>query len=160
MPLRPNGGKLLLPVETEADVFVLFEKAKELSLTAGFFTRGRYRADIEDHFYYVGAMCPQYFRPLQTEAVNLSGEHLSFFNFSFSTWLYLLHDSPDPCVERLMQRLSRAEQDCAPYLLEAMLAAIGTPSGLRSHGRICRQNAKKECVSRYWVLAPRGKKER
>ena len=94
MPLRPNGGKLLLPVETEADVFVLFEKAKELSLTAGLFTRGRYRADIEDHFYYVGAMCPQYFRPLQTEAVNLSGEHLSFFNFSFSTWLYLLHDFP------------------------------------------------------------------
>ncbi len=61
MPLQPNGGKFQMPVETEADVLALFERAKELSQTAGFFTRDRYRADIEDHFYYIGAICPTLF---------------------------------------------------------------------------------------------------
>jgi hypothetical protein len=158
MPLQPRGGKLLLPVETEADVCALFEKAKELSLTSGSFTKGRYRADIEDHFYYVGAMCPQYFRSLQTEAVNLSGEHLSFFNFSFSTWLYLLHDSPDPCVERLMQRLSRAEPDCAPYLLEAMLAAIGTPAAFAAMAEYADRTQKKNVFRDLGFWLPGGRK--
>lgn len=36
MPLQPNGGKLLMPVETEANVSALFEKALELSQTSGF----------------------------------------------------------------------------------------------------------------------------
>ena len=130
MPLQPNGGKLLMPVETEADVYALFEKALALSQTSGFLTRDRYRADIEDHFYYIGAICPQHFRPLQYEAVSLPSEQLTFFRFSFSTWLYLLQDAPDSCVEQLMQRLSRADQDCPPYILEAMLAAIGTPAAL------------------------------
>ncbi|GCE21887.1 hypothetical protein [Dictyobacter kobayashii] len=90
MPLQPNGGNFLMPVETEADVRALFEKALSLSQTTGAFTRERWRADIEDHFYYVGAICPQHFRPLQTEAVNLPGQQLAFLRFSFPTWLYLL----------------------------------------------------------------------
>jgi hypothetical protein len=130
MPLQPNGGKLLMPVETEADVRTLFERALELSQTSGFLTRDRYRADIEDHFYYIGAICPHHFRPLQNEVVNLPGKQLTFFRFSFSTWLYLLQDAPDSCVEQLMQRLSRTDQDCPSYILEAMLAAIGTPAAL------------------------------
>ncbi len=130
MPLQPNGGKLLMPVEAEADVCALFEKALALSQTSGFLTRNRYRADIEDHFYYIGAICPQYFRPLQSEAVNLPGEQLTFFNFSFATWLYLLHNAPDSCVEQLMQRLTHHNPDCPAYILEAMLAAIGTPAAL------------------------------
>lgn len=131
MPLQPTkGGKLLMPVETEADVSALFEKALELSQTAGPLTRDRYRADIEDHFYYIGAICPQYFRPLQQEMVNLPGQQLAFFSFTFNTWLYLLQDAPDSCVERLTQRLFQADRDCFPYILEWMLAAIGTPSAL------------------------------
>lgn len=114
MPLQPNGGKLLMPVETEADVYALFEKALTLSQTSSFLTRDRYRADIEDHFYSIGAICPQHFRPLQQEVVNLPGEQLTFFRFSFSTWLYLLQDAPDSCVEQLLQRLFRANQDCSP----------------------------------------------
>lgn len=130
MPLQPNGGKLLMPVETEADICALFEKALALSRTSGFLTRNRYRADIQDHFYYVGAICPQHFRPLQHEVVNLPGEQLTFFNFSFPTWLYLLQDAPGSCVEQLIQRLFRADQGCSPYIFEAMLAAIGTPAAL------------------------------
>lgn len=130
MPLQPKGGKLLMPVETEADVYALFEKALALSQMSGFLTRDRYRADIEDHFYYIGAICPQYFHPLQSEAVNLPGKQLTFFSFSFPTWLYLLQNAPDSCVEQLMQRLSRSDHDCPPYILEMMLAAIGTPAAL------------------------------
>jgi len=130
MHLQPNGGKLLMPVETEADVYALFEKALELSQTSGFLTKDRYRADIEDHFYYIGAICPQHFRPLQQEAINLPGKQLTFFRFSFPTWLYLLQDAPDSCVEQLMQRLFRAERDCPEYILETMLASIGTPAAL------------------------------
>ncbi|MDQ2715410.1 MAG: hypothetical protein M3Z08_10930, partial [Chloroflexota bacterium] len=90
----------------------------------------RYHADIEDHFYYIGAICPQHFRPLQNEVVNLPGQQLTFFNFSFATWLYLLQDAPDSCVEQLMQRLSRANEECPSYVLEMMLAAVGTPAAL------------------------------
>lgn len=132
MPLQPNGGKLLMPVATEADVCALFEKAQSLSQTSSIFTRDRYQADIQDHFYYIGAICPHHFRPLQNEAVNLPGEQLIFFNFSFPIWLYLLQDAPDSCVERLMQRLFRVDQDCHPYILEAMLAAVGTPAALEA----------------------------
>jgi hypothetical protein len=127
MPLQPNkGAKLLMPVETEADVRAVFEKALSLSQTSDFLTTIRYQADIEDHFYYIGAICPQYFYPLQSEIVNLPGKQLAFFSFSFSTWLYLLHNAPDSCVEHLMQRLQLRSQDCPSYLLELMLAAIGT----------------------------------
>jgi hypothetical protein len=158
MPLQPNGGKLLMPVETEADVCALFEKALELSQTSSFFTRDRYRADIEDHFYYIGAVCPQYFRPLQKEMVNLPGEQLTFFNFTFPTWLYLLQDAPDSCVERLMQRLLQADQDCPPYILEMMLAAIGTPAALAAMAeyaeRTHRQNVFRDLG--FW-LSGRGK---
>ncbi len=117
-----------MPVQTEADVSALFEKALSLTRVSGFFTRDRYRADIEDHFFYVGAICPQHFRPLQEEVVNLTSEQLTFLRFSFHTWLYLLQDAPDRCVERLMQRLAHAEQE--DYLLEEMLPAIGTPAAL------------------------------
>src|SRR5689334_8669989 len=106
MPLHPNGGKLLMPVETEADVQALFEKALSLSQTSSFSTRHRYQTDIADHFYYIGAIYPQHFRPLQNEVVQLPGEQLSFFDFPFATWLYLLQDAPDSCVEHIMQRLS------------------------------------------------------
>ncbi|MEO6887516.1 MAG: hypothetical protein ABI456_00730 [Ktedonobacteraceae bacterium] len=132
-----------MPVETEADVRAVFEKALALSQTTGFSTRQRYHADIEDHFYYIGAICPQHFRPLQNEVVNLTDQQLTFFNLSFATWLYLLQDAPDSCVEQLMQRLARADQKRPPYILETMLAAIGTPAALaamadyaaRTHGQ-------------------------
>ena len=130
MPLQPNGGKLRMPVKTETDVRALFEKALTLSQTSGLLTRDRYRADIEDHFYYIGAICPHYFRPLQQEVVELSDEQLTFFHFSFSTWLYLLHDAPDSCVEQLLQRLLHTDQNFASYIFEMMLAAIGTPTAL------------------------------
>ena len=85
MSLQPNGGKLLMPVETEIDVSALFEKAQVLSQTAGFLTRDRSRVDSEDHFSSVGAVCPQYFRPLQQETVNLPGKQLTFFPFALIT---------------------------------------------------------------------------
>jgi hypothetical protein len=158
MPLHSNGGKLLLPVETEADVRALFEKARELSQTAGFLTKSRYRADIEDHFYYVGAICPQHFRPLQIEAVNLPGEQLTFFNFLFSTWLYLLHDAPDRCVECLIQRLSSAHQDCSPFILEAMLAAIGTPIALAAMAEYAEKTQKQNVFRDLGFWLPGGRK--
>lgn len=130
MPLQPNGGKLLMSVETEADVRTLFEKALSLSQITGFFTRQRYFTDIEDHFYYIGAICPQHFRPLQNEVINLPIEQLAFFNFTLSTWLYLFQDAPDSCVERLLQRLSSPAQNGSTDIFEVMLAAIGTPVAL------------------------------
>jgi hypothetical protein len=130
MPLQPNGHKLLMPVETEADVSILFEKALSLSQTSSSSTRASYRMDIEDHFYYIGAICPHHFRPLQNEVINLPGKQLTFFQFSFPTCLYLLQDASDNCVEQLMQRLYLPEQDCSPYTFEWMLAAIGTPAAL------------------------------
>jgi hypothetical protein len=158
MPLQPKGGKFLLPVETEADVCTLFEKALSHSQTSGFFTKERYRADIEDHFYYIGAICPQYFRPLQTEAVNLPGEQLAFFNFSFPTWLYLLHDAPDSCVEQIIQRLSRADQDCPPYLLEAMLAAIETPASFSAMAEYANRTQKQNVFRGLGFWLPGGRK--
>lgn len=119
-----------MPVDNEADVRVLFERALVLFQESGTFTRDRYKADIEDHFYYIGAICPQNFRSLQHEVVNLAGKYLTFFNFSFSTWLYLLQAAPDSCVEQLFKRLVRTNQDCPAFILETMLAAIGTPAAL------------------------------
>src|SRR5262249_3623779 len=51
---------------------------------------------------------------------------------TFQTWLYLLQDAPDRCVERLMQRLVHSDQNdfLVEAILEEMLAAIGTPAAL------------------------------
>ncbi len=145
-----------MPVETETDVQALFEKALALSQTTGFSTRERYRADIEDHFYYIGAICPQHFRPLQNEAVHLPGQQLAFFNFSFSTWLYLLQDAPDSCVEQLMQRILRVDKDCAPYILELMLAAIGTPAALMAMADYAERTQKPEVFKNLGFWLPGG----
>jgi hypothetical protein len=148
VPLQPNGGKLLMPVESEKDVQTLFEKALELSQTAGRFTKPHYHADIRDHFYYIGALCPQYFRPLQSEVINLSGELLSFMGFDFFICLYLFQDAPDSCVDRLVQRLMDAEQDRPSYLLEHMLAAIGTPAALAAIAEYAERTEKQSEFSR------------
>lgn len=132
MPLQPNGGKLLMPVETEADVHALFAQALTLSQTAGPLTRERYRADIEDHFFYVGALRPHLFRSLQDKVVDLPEKHLAFLRFAFPTWQYLLQGAPERCVERLLQRLLSPRPDCPPHLLEAMLASIGTDAALEA----------------------------
>ncbi|GCE31170.1 hypothetical protein KDA_66540 [Dictyobacter alpinus] len=158
MPLHPSGGKLQMPVETEADVLALFEKALSLALTAGPLAGERYRRDIEDHFYYIGALYPQYVRPLHEAMVRLTGKQFDFFCFSFAEYLYLLRGASDFCVDHLMQRLQLPHQGSTSHFLESMLAAIGTPSALAAMAEYAERNQKERVFREMGFWLPGGGK--
>jgi hypothetical protein len=135
MPLRPVTGKLQLPVDSAEDVRALFEVGRSLSPERqGKLGIESYRRDLLDHFYYIGAVCPEYFRPLQEAAAQLPGDELRNFDFSFPVWLYLLQDASDVCVDHLVARLASADAASSRdvSILEDMLAGICTPYALRA----------------------------
>ncbi len=89
--------------------------------------------DLADYFYYVGAVCPEYSRPLQDEMAAASDDQLANFQLTFPTWLYLFSGASDECALRIAERL--AQPDLTPlarFSLESMLAAICTPAALTS----------------------------
>jgi hypothetical protein len=165
MPLQPVCGKLKMPVESEADVRALFEAGLGFSeATLGRSRYEDYRRDLADHFYYVGAVCPQYFRPLQEEASAIPDDKLWTFDFTFPTWLYLLADAPESAVERLASRL-RGSAAAAPLVesdLVTMLAAIGTPAALTAlaeYGRTTRKRRQELANLGFWIPADSGPAE-
>jgi hypothetical protein len=165
MSLRPVCGKLKMPVETEADVRALFEAG--LSFSEATLGRSQYEAysrDLADHFYYVGAVCPQYFQPLQEEASAIPDDKLRTFAFTFPTWLYLLADAPESAVERLASRL-RVSAAAAPLVasdLVTMLAAIGTPAALTAlaeYGRTTKERRQELADLGFWIPTHGGSAE-
>ena len=136
MPLKPVTGKLNLPINSAEDVRVLFEVGRSLSLERhGKLSIESYRRDLSDHLYYVGALCPWYFRPLQEVVTQLPASELVNFQWVLpSDWFYLLQDAPDSCVDHLVVRLDSAAESDRPivYQLEGILAGICTPYALRA----------------------------
>lgn len=165
MPLQPVRGKLQMSVESEADVRALFEEG--LGFSEATLGRSRYEAycqDLADHFYYIGAVCPQHFRPLQEEASAIPDEKLQTYAFTFPTWLYLLADAPESAVERLATRLRSAEAGAplAESVLVTMLAAIGTPAALTAlaeFGRTTRKRRQELADLGFWIPADDGPAE-
>ena len=150
MPLRPVTGKLHMPVDSVEDVRALFDVGRSLSpKRQGTLNIESYRRDLLDHFYYMGAVCPQYFRPFQQAVAELPDDELINFDFSAQIWLYLLQDAPDQCVDHLMARLSGTDANslrvisiledmlagiCSSYALEALARYAATPDKRRRFG--------------------------
>lgn len=139
MPLKPVTGKLNLPVNSPEDVQTLFEVGRSFSPERqGKLSIEDYRRDLSDHLHYIGAVCPQYFRPLQEAVTQLPADELINFQWvSPAHWLYLLQDAPDSCADHLVARLMNAAEGDRPivHLLEGMLAGICTPYALRAMAR-------------------------
>ncbi len=135
MPLKTVTGKLHMPVATENDVQQVFEMGLRLSERE--LGRSRYEdyvRDLADHLFYVSAIHPEHFRSLQEAVVAVPDERLRTFDLTFPTWLYLMQDAPDACVEQLARRLAPAGQipPMAEFALEQMLASICTPAALEA----------------------------
>lgn len=145
MPLQLLHRTFEPSADTAGDVRARFEWGLALSQASS--GRVRYEKsvrDLADYFYYVGAVCSEYARPLQQAFVTATDTQLANFAFTFPTWLYLLLDAPNECVDILTRRLAA---DNAPptlrFTLESMLAAVCTPAALsaladyaRERGRI------------------------
>ena len=127
MPLKPVTGTLHMPVKTTADVHALFEEGLKLVHHPSASHRKNAARDMEDHFFYLGAVPPRHARALQTEFVRLSDEQLEIFSFRFAVWLYLLHGADDACADTLAKALNRRPTNRMRW---GMLAAIGTPAAL------------------------------
>jgi hypothetical protein len=127
MPLKPVTHTLQMPVETSADAEALFEAGLQIAHHPSASYREKAARDLEDHFFYLGAVHPEHMPILQPRLVRLSDEQLKVFSFTFSTWLYLLHGADDSCVDFLTTALN---QNPGNWVRRQMLAAIGTPSAL------------------------------
>lgn len=135
MPLKPVTQTLQMPVETTSDVYALFEVGLQLvHHPSRAYLTGAVR-DLEDHFYYLGAVHPEHVRPLQPELARLSDEQLKVFSFTFPTWLYLLHGADDYCIDYLTTVLSQHPKN---WVRQQMLAAIGTPAALTNLAALAR----------------------
>jgi hypothetical protein len=152
MPIQPVSRTKPLPVATESDVRALFDLAVSLAHRdehPGHVLAEPYRQMAEgspgmlrqmqesaarlwerglaDHFYYVGAVHPEYFHPLRQEAAALTDGELRHFAFGFSEWLYLLQGASGDCVDMLASKL---RSDPGDWNRLCMLAAVMTPSAL------------------------------
>ena len=85
MPLKPVTQTLQMPVETPADVDALFEAGLQLVHHPSASYRQKAVRDLEDHFFYLGAVHPEHALLLQRRLVRLSDEQLKVFSFTFST---------------------------------------------------------------------------
>lgn len=138
MPLRPVTKTLNLPVETAADVAKVWERLLGLAKLESPSKRRDERRDLEDHLLYIGAVCPERFRPLQETAALVGDEHLEDVDLRFEVWRYLLAGAPDAAVVHLEARL-RAQP--ADGVRAKLLAAIGTPAALAAIGRLAKDPA-------------------
>jgi hypothetical protein len=158
MPLKPIRGKLDMAVATAEDVLRLFERGISLSRqNLSSYAYEDYLRDLEDHFFYVGAICPEHFRPLQETLVTLRDEQLVNFCFTFHTWLYLLEDAPDICVEHIMRRLLGHGEKSLPmlkFVLEQMLAGISTPAALEALAAYATSTNKRDEFENYGFWIP------
>jgi hypothetical protein len=127
MPIKPVTGTLHLPVETEPDVYNLFDAGLKIARDSSPSRRHNAARDLEDHFFYVGALCPSYAISLQPAFVRLTEEQLAGFAFTFNTWLYLLNGADDTNVGILVDLLRERPDN---WVRRDMLAAIGTPPAL------------------------------
>lgn len=157
MPLRPIGGKIDLPVVTAQDVQRLFEFGVSLDeRSLDHYTYEQYQRDLADYLDYIGAIVPEYFRPLQEAAVTLSDPQLRHFAFcTFETWLYLLRGAPDTCVEHLARRLGgvSAPSGIVAFVLQNMLASICTPTALQALAEHAKQSGNLGDVANtgFWI---------
>lgn len=155
MPLRPVTGKLIIPVESADDVPRVFEAGIALStqqLSA--FARECRQRDLEDHFFYIGAIMPEAFRPLQEDLVRLPDEQIVTFSFTHHTWLYLLYGAPDVCVDQLVNRLSRPNNpNMVTFALQEMLMGICTPAALEALATCARKTSTQEDIANagFWM---------
>jgi hypothetical protein len=136
-----------MPVATEDDVQQLFEMG--LRLSERDLGRSRYEdyvRDLADHFFYISAIHPEHFRSLQEAVVAVPDERLRNFDLTFATWLYLMQDAPDACVDSLMRRLTRSGQipPMAEFDLEQILAGICTPAALEALAAYAEKSDKRE----------------
>jgi len=158
MPLRPVGGKLVMPLETAADVQRLFDVGVALDKGAlSDFAYMQYQRDLGDHLFYLGAIAPERFAPLQETIVMLPEEQLQHFAYcGLETWLYFLRGAPDSCVEDLLQRLSETSKSAS--ILQDMLAAIGTPTALQALAGYARASDKATELANmgFWIPPKTG----
>lgn len=115
-----------------------------------------YQRDLADYLDYIGAIFPEHFRPLQEAVVTLSDAQLGHFGYcTFETWLYLLRDAPDVCVEHLTRRLSSVPTSpgILALTLQNMLAAICTPPALQALAEYAKRSGKTDDVANtgFWI---------
>jgi len=157
MPLKPICSKIDLPVVTAQDVLRIFEFGVSLDdRPLGHYKYELHQRDLGDYLFYIGAIFPEYFRPLQEAVVTLSDTQLGHFAFcTFETWLSLLHGAPDTCVDHLARRLSdvSASSDILALVLQDMLAAICTPTALQALAEHARQSGSTDDVANlgFWI---------
>lgn len=156
MPLQLLHHTFDPTVSSERDVQAALEWGMSLSpLSLG---RARYEEsvrDLGDYFYYVGAVYPSYFRPLQYDIVSASDTQVANFNWPFVAWLYLLQDASDTCVDHLAHRLTEP----SPVMrdtLEAMLASIGTASALEALANYARKSDRVAALEDMGFWIPEG----
>jgi hypothetical protein len=117
----------------------------------------QYQRDLGDHLFYLGAIAPERFAPLQEAMVMLPDEQLQHFAFcGFETWLYLLCGAPDSCIEYLLRRLNDGSRSAS--ILQDMLAAIGTPTALQALADYARASDKVNDMAAmgFWILPESG----
>jgi hypothetical protein len=157
MPLRPIGGKIDLPVVTAQDVRRIFEFGVSLDeRPLGHYKYELHQRDLGDYLFYIGAIFPEHFRPLQEAVVTLSDAQLGHFAYcTFETWLSLLRGAPDTCVDHLARRLSgvSASPGILALALQNMLAAICTPTALQALAEHARQSGSTDDVANmgFWL---------
>ena len=119
--------------------------------------RDRARRDLDDHFFYLGAVHPEFAPPLQERFVRLKDEELKVFGFSLHTWLYLLRDAVDESTEKLIELVEAEPTSSANWFRRQMLAAIGTPLALTALAKFARaQKLVAECEDAGVEIPKRG----
>lgn len=151
MPLQPVTGTLNLLVQTHADTQALFEEGLNIASYPSRVRRENGARDLEDYFYYLGAVHPEYLTALHHHLVDLSDEQLKTFNFTFDTWLYVLHGANDRCVDLLAARLSERPDH---YTRRMMLAAITTPYALTALATFARHHGCRDEFERLGFVIP------
>lgn len=137
MPLQPVTRTFQMPLENSADVEALFVAGLDLLNHPSASYRHNAARDLEDHFFYLGAVHPEHVHLLRSELIRLSDEQLKIFSFRFSTWLYLLDGADNSCVGHLTTALDQQPDN---WLRWSMLAAIGTPAALSNLAELARRH--------------------
>ena len=124
-----------MPLDTPDDALALFEAGLALVKHPSTSYRGCAKRDLADHFFYLGAIHPEYALPLQERFVRLADDQLKVFLFGLHEWLYLLAGADDTCTAQLIEPVTTKPND---WVRRQMLAAIGTPLALASLATIAR----------------------
>lgn len=137
MPLKPVTGTLNWPLAAAQDIFAIFEQGLKLAHETSPSRKANAARDLNDTFYYIGAIYPSSVAALQPEFVRLNDLQLSVFAFTFETWLHLLHGASDECIDTLVHALQAKPND---WKRREMLAAIGTSPALTALTELSRKH--------------------